>query len=76
MLPWVVKVEKRMKKMRLCETFIGDATMVVKDVDSICESDGSLTSMIDGVNIIGMVEGQFFQPDGMSRDHNQQPTKL
>ena len=65
-----------MKKMRLCETFIGDATMVVKDVDSICESDGSLTSMIDGVNIIGMVEGQFFQPDGMSRNKRWYPRSL
>lgn len=65
-----------MKKMRLCETFIGDATMVVKDVDSICESDGSLTSMIDGVNIIGMVEGQFFQPNGMSRNKRWYPRSL
>jgi len=65
-----------MKKMRLCETFIGDATMVVKDVDTICESDGSLTSLIDGVNIIGMVEGQFFQPDGMSRNKRWYPRSL
>lgn len=65
-----------MKRMQLNETFTGDATMVVKDVDSICESDGSLTSLIDGVNIIGMVEGQFFQPDGMSRNKRWYPRSL
>lgn len=65
-----------MKKITLCETFSGDATMIVKDCDSICEADGNLTSLIDGVNIIGMVEGQFFQPDGMSRNKRWYPRSL
>lgn len=65
-----------MKKLRLCETFSGDATMVVKDCNSICEADGNLTSLIDGINVIGMVEGQFFQPDGMSRNKRWYPRSL
>ena len=65
-----------MKKIQLLETFCGDATMVVKDVNSICEDNGTYTSLIDGVNIIGMVEGQFFQPDGMSRNKRWYPRSL
>lgn len=64
-----------MKKLRLLETFSGDATMVVKDCSSISESNG-FTDLIDGVDIIGMVEGQFFQPDGMSRNKRWYPRSL
>ena len=65
-----------MKKIQLLETFSGDATMIVKDVNSICEDNGTHTSLIDGINIIGMVEGQFFQPDGMSRNKRWYPRSL
>ena len=63
-----------MEKIKLLETFTGDATMVVKDCSSINESGD--TSLIDGVDIIGMVEGQFFQPDGMSRNKRWYPRSL
>ena len=63
-----------MEKIKLLETFQGDATMVVKDCSSINESGD--TSLIDGQNIIGMVEGQFFQPDGMSRNNRWYPRSL
>ena len=65
-----------MNKIKLLETFCGDATMVVKDVNSICEGNEQYTSLIDGTNIIGMVEGQFFQPDGMSRNKRWYPRSL
>lgn len=54
-----------MEKIKLNETFSGEVTFTNTDV--ICES-GNYSSLIDGVDIIGMVEGQFFQPDGMSRN--------
>lgn len=54
-----------MEKMRLNETFSGEVTFT--KVDDLCESD-NFSSVIDGENIIGIVEGQFFQPDGMSRN--------
>lgn len=55
-----------MQKIQLNETFSGEVTFT--EQDSLCESD-DYTSLIDGKNIIGIVEGQFFQPDGMSRNH-------
>ena len=50
-----------MEKIKLNETFSGEVTFT--NTESICES-GNYSSLIDGVDIIGMVEGQFFQPDG------------
>lgn len=55
-----------MKKMRLLETFSGNTVVNFNDGTTLCESGDS--SLIDGQYIIGMVEGQFFQPDGMSRN--------
>ena len=55
-----------MKKMKLLETFTGSAAIMTNDGSSICE--GANSSLIDGQYIIGMIEGQFFQPDGMSRN--------
>ena len=54
-----------MEKIKLNETFSGTVTFT--EHDPLCES-GEYTSLIDGKNIIGLVEGQFFQPDGMSRN--------
>lgn len=55
-----------MKKMQLLETFDGDSIVSFNDGASLNESEYS--SLIDGQYIIGIVEGQFFQPDGMSRN--------
>ena len=55
-----------MEKIKLNETFSG--TVTFHGQDTLCES-GDFSSLIDGTYIIGMVEGQFFQPDGMSRNH-------
>lgn len=55
-----------MKKQQLCETFGGDAIVSFNDGSTLNESEYS--SLIDGQYIIGIVEGQFFQPDGMSRN--------
>ena len=53
-----------MKKRQLLETFEGES--VFNDGSTLNESEYS--SLIDGQYIIGIVEGQFFQPDGMSRN--------
>lgn len=55
-----------MEKIQLNETFSG--TVTFHEQDTLCESN-NFSSLIDGTYIIGMVEGQFFQPDGMSRNH-------
>jgi len=62
-----------MERLQLNETFSGDVTFTDQDV--LCES-GDYASVIDGTNIIGMVEGQFFQPDGMSRNKRWYSRKL
>lgn len=62
-----------MEKIKLNETFSGEVTFTGQDV--LCES-GDFSSDIDGTNIIGMVEGQFFQPDGMSRNKRWYSRKL
>lgn len=62
-----------MEKMQLNETFSGEVTYL--DREAMCESS-DFSSLIDGENIIGMVEGQFFQPDGMSRNHRWYSRKL
>lgn len=55
-----------MKKVQLNETFMCESVAVFNDGSSLNESEYS--SLIDGQYIIGIVEGQFFQPDGMSRN--------
>ena len=55
-----------MKKQQLFETFDGEAIVSFNDGSTLNESEYS--SLIDGQYIIGIVEGQFFQPDGMSRN--------
>ena len=65
-----------MKKIKLCETFYDDSTLTVKDTENLTESDNVFKSLIDGKYIIGMVEGQFFQPDGMSRNKRWYPRSL
>ena len=54
-----------MERIKLNETFSGEVALVSED--SLNEST-DFSSLIDGKDIIGMVEGQFFQPDGMSRN--------
>lgn len=65
-----------MKKIKLCETFSDNTVLIMKDCDSLLESDNDFQSVIDGINIIGMVEGQFFQPNGMSRNKRWYPRSL
>ena len=55
-----------MKKIKLQESFTGSVAVMTNDGSKICE--GVNSSLIDGQYIIGMIEGQFFQPDGMSRN--------
>lgn len=57
-----------MKKMKLYETFTNESSVNLIDNDSLCESSTGSKLPIDGKYIIGMIEGQFFQPDGMSRN--------
>lgn len=59
--------------MQLNETFSGEVNFTNRD--ALCES-GDYASAIDGTDIIGMVEGQFFQPDGMSRNKRWYSRKL
>lgn len=54
-----------MERIKLNETFSGEVALVSED--ALNEST-DFSSLIDGKDIIGMVEGQFFQPDGMSRN--------
>lgn len=54
-----------MERIKLNETFSGEVALISED--SLNEST-DFSSLIDGKDIIGMVEGQFFQPDGMSRN--------
>lgn len=62
-----------MKKRQLNETFSGEVTLVK---DDILNESSDFSSLIDGKNIIGIVEGQFFQPDGMSRNKRWYSRKL
>lgn len=62
-----------MEKQKLHETFSGEVTLV-KD-ESLYESS-DFSSLIDGKDIIGIVEGQFFQPDGLSRNKRWYSRKL
>lgn len=59
------KRREKLNKIKLNETFSGE--VIFTDKDALCESD-DFSSVVDGTNIIGLVEGQFFQPDGMSRN--------
>ena len=54
-----------MERIKLNETFSGEVALISED--SLNEST-DFSSLIDGKDIIGMVEGRFFQPDGMSRN--------
>ena len=62
-----------MKKRQLNETFSGEVALV--NDEALYESE-DFSSVIDGKNIIGIVEGQFFQPDGMSRNKRWYSRKL
>ncbi len=55
-----------MKKLQLNETFASELAIEFNGGGALCE--GKFSSNIDGQYIIGMVEGQFFKPDGMSRN--------
>ena len=58
---------------QLNETFSGEVALV--NDEALYESE-DFSSVIDGKNIIGIVEGQFFQPDGMSRNKRWYSRKL
>lgn len=63
-----------MKKIKLIETF--DNTPSISLVED-CEINESVaSSRVDGKYIIGMIEGQFFKPDGMSRNQRWYPKSL
>ena len=61
-----------MEKIKLIETF--DTNSSITLVDKINESNSP--SRVDGKYIIGMIEGQFFKPDGMSRNGRWYPRSL
>lgn len=68
-------METKTKKLKLVETF--DETPVVSLVENqtLTESNEH-NSRVDGKYIIGMIEGQFFKPDGMSRNQRWYPRSL
>ena len=63
-----------MKKIKLIETFEGVANIDL--IEDINISEDVKPSRVDGKYIIGMIEGQFFQPDGMSRNKRWYPKSL
>ena len=63
------------QKMKLIETFDGANGLALKDEPKLTESS-NFVSRVDGKYIIGMVEGQFFKPDGMSRNQRWYPRSL
>lgn len=63
-----------MQKMKLVETFEGVSNINL--VEDININEDANPSRVDGKYIIGMIEGQFFQPDGMSRNKRWYPKSL
>ena len=61
-------------KIKLIETF--DGTPSVSLTEDVTFKESCDTSRVDGKYIIGMIEGQFFQPDGMSRNKRWYPRSL
>ena len=64
-----------MKKIKLVETFEGTPSVSLK-CDSTNVNETMSDSRVDGKYIIGMIEGQFFKPDGMSRNGRWYPRSL
>ena len=64
-----------MQKIKLIETFDGTPAVSLVENDTVNESISS-DSRVDGKYIIGMIEGQFFKPDGMSRNGRWYPRSL
>ena len=67
-------MNEKIQKMKLIETFDGNG-LSLKDELKLSESKDH-KSRVDGKYIIGMVEGQFFKPDGMSRNRRWYPKSL
>ena len=63
-----------MKKIKLIETF--DSTPSISLVEDTEINEAVENSRVDGKYIIGMIEGQFFKPDGMSRNKRWYPKSL
>lgn len=61
-------------KIKLIETF--DETPTVSLTTDSHISEDINNSRVDGKYIIGMIEGQFFKPDGMSRNKRWYPRSL
>ena len=66
-------METQIKKIKLVETFDGTPSISLVE-DKINET--TTNSRVDGKYIIGMIEGQFFKPDGMSRNGRWYPRTL
>lgn len=64
-----------MEKLKLVESF-DDMPSVSLVEGNITEASKTKASRVDGVYIIGMIEGQFFKPDGMSRNERFYPAAL
>lgn len=62
-----------MEKLKLIETFDGTPSVSLTE-ELLTES--KTDSRVDGKYIIGMIEGQFFKPDGMSRNQRWYPRSL
>lgn len=63
------------KKIKLVETFDSVSSISLVEDNNKHEALDK-KSRVDGKYIIGMIEGQFFQPDGMSRNQRWYPRKL
>ena len=68
-------MENTRKKMKLIETFDNASGISLVNEQQIVETSNK-PSRVDGKYIIGMIEGQFFQPDGMSRNKRWYPRSL
>lgn len=64
-----------MQKIKLIETFETNNSINLVDETKLSESKVA-KSRVDGKYIIGMIEGQFFKPDGMSRNQRWYPRSL
>lgn len=65
-----------MKKVRLVETFDDNSSTPSIALTENRDNSNPKSSIVDGKYIIGMIEGQFFKPDGKSRNERWYPRSL
>ena len=65
-----------MEKIKLVESFEDLPSVSLTETTSVQEASTPTKSRVDGKYIIGMIEGQFFKPDGMSRNGRYYPKEL